>query len=216
MRKIIVRLFVLAHALLAPVSNILGATVLGDAFEQTYPIDAAAKISIRNGGGSILVYGGPAGEIKVSALKRAYTTARLAEIAVNVSTKPGEFTIDTQYPIQPKWGLSDRAGTVDYVITVPTSCSDLNVELGDGEIVLDGVRCGITKAKLGNGWLFLRNCFSDLRISVGQGGFDATWDWWQKEKSSVDAEIMNGNGYLHIPGGAAFHLLAISVNGKIA
>ncbi len=216
MRKVIVWLFILAYALSAMAPHSCATTVLGDGFEQTYPIEATAKIIIRNRGGSILVYGGPPGEVKISALKRAYTQTRLADIAVTVSRNAGEISIDTRYPTQPKWGLSDRAGTVDYVITVPVSCNDLNVELGDGEILVDGVRCGMTKTKLGNGRLFLRNCFGNLRISVGQGGFDATWDWWEGAKSSLDAEIMNGNGNLRVPTGAALHLFAVSVNGKIA
>lgn len=216
MRNAVICLTLVAHLLSVPFSRTWAATVLGGEFERSYPIEATAKISIRNRGGSILVYGGPPGEIKISAVKRAYTTARLAEIAVDVSNKPAEIVIDTRYPAQSKWGLSDRAGTVDYVITVPMSCSDLSVELGDGEILLDGIRCGVAKAKLENGRLFVNNCFGDLRVSIGQGGFDANWDWWETQESSMDAEIVNGNGYVHFPGVAAFHLLALSVNGKIA
>src|SRR4051794_10012879 len=90
--------------------------VLGEFFDQTYPIEPGSKISVRNNGGSIMVYGTATNELTISALKRAYSAARLAKISVNVAIKPGEVVIDTQFPPQPRWGLRDRSGTVEYVI----------------------------------------------------------------------------------------------------
>src|SRR3954471_13164323 len=59
--------------------------VLGEFFDKTTQINPGSSVSINNKGGSITVYGTGTNELSVSALKKAYSTARLAGIAVNVT-----------------------------------------------------------------------------------------------------------------------------------
>lgn len=215
MNKRVLGLVISVFVFVTAISEARTAPILGDAFEQTYSIDPTATIRIRNTDGTISVYGAATSELKVEANKKSFSAERLKAITVNVSTKPGEVFIDTQYPPQPKWGLRDRSGTVDYFITIPWTCRVLRVELANGEILLDGLRCGLTEARLGNGRLFTNNCFTELRLNVASGGFDASWDWWENGKFSLNAEIVNGNANARVPNGAAFHLHAVSVNGKV-
>jgi len=53
---------------------------LEEIFEQSYPIEPTANVAIRNGDGAIFVYGSPANEIRVQAIKKAYTYERLKQI----------------------------------------------------------------------------------------------------------------------------------------
>src|SRR5207248_145972 len=59
---------------------------LEDTFDQTYPVDPTARLSISNRDGSIRVYGagGETREIRVEAIKKAYTAERLNAISVTV------------------------------------------------------------------------------------------------------------------------------------
>jgi DUF4097 and DUF4098 domain-containing protein YvlB len=183
--------------------------------EKSYALAPAAKVSIRNDDGSIQIYGADIAEMKMQATKRAYNRERLAKISVDVSTQPGHLFIDTRYPPKPKWGWSDRSGTVDYVIILPWTCDISRLELGNGEVLVDGMRGDNVHVTMGSGRLFGHNCFTDLYVAVAEGGLDISYDWWETRRFSVDAQIVNGNARAFIPGEAAFHLSAASVNGHV-
>jgi len=207
---------ILGAFLLGMFSQLKAAAILEDVIEEAYAIEPTAKVSIRDDDGSIFIYGADTKEMKIEAIKRAYNPERLAKISVNVSVRPGDVSIETQHPPSPKWGWSDRSGTVDYVIVLPWTCDISRLELGNGEVVVDGMRGRNVHVNLGNGRLFGHNCFSDLQVSVANGGLDIEYDWWETHRFSVDAQIVNGNARASIPGDAAFHLSAASVNGHVA
>ena len=207
--------FLILAAAALPVCLAKADPILEETIEKNYPIEPTAKFSIRNDDGSIRIYGADIKEIKLQGIKRAYSTERLSQISANVSVKPGEVSIETQYPAKPKWGLSDRSGTVDYVIVLPWTCDISQIELGNGELVVDGMRGGEVHANLGNGRLFGHNCFTNLHLSVANGGLDIGYDWWEPHQFSLDAQIMNGNARALIPSDAAFHLVAASENGHV-
>src|SRR6476620_4737980 len=104
--------------------------VLEEVSEKVYTVERSANISIHNHDGSILVYGSDVNEVRVRSLKRAYSHERLNQIVIDVSAKPGAISITAKAPSQPKWGFSDRSGTVDCTIVVPAtariSALDLN------------------------------------------------------------------------------------------
>ena len=154
--------------------------------------------------------------MKVQAIKKAYSAERLNKIAVNVSVQPGTVSIDTHSPPKPKWGLFDRSGTVDYVIILPWFCNISQLELANGEVLVEGMRGDNVHASLVNGRLFGHNCFTDLHLAVTNGGLDVAYDWWEEHRFSVNAEITNGNARAFIPGDASFHLFASSLNGHVA
>jgi hypothetical protein len=190
--------------------------VVEEIVEQTYPIDPGASIDIRNVDGSIRIYGADIREFRVQAIKKAYSAERLKKIAVNVSVQPGAASIDTIFPPRPKWGFSDRSGTVDYTLVVPQFCSLSRLELVTGEVLIEGMRGQNVHANLVNGRLFSHNCFGDVRLAVTNGGLDIGYHWWERRRFSINAEIENGNVRAFIPGEAAFHVAAASVNGQVA
>jgi hypothetical protein len=209
-------LILLLIALWIPCSPAGTDRALEDVFEHNYPVAPNATFSIRNADGSIRIYGADIAEIKVQAIKKAYTAERLNKIAVDVSAHPGTVSIDTHSPPKPKWGLFDRSGTVDYVIILPWFCNISQLELANGEVVVEGMRGDNVHASLVNGRLYGRNCFTDLHLTVTNGAIDVAYDWWEEHRFSLNAEITNGNARAFIPGDASFHLLASSVNGQVA
>jgi DUF4097 and DUF4098 domain-containing protein YvlB len=190
--------------------------MMEQAFDQSYHVQPNATVSIRNTDGSIRIYGADTSEIKIQAIKKAYDRDRLDKILINVAAQPGSVSIETTYPPKPKLGLSDRSGTVDYVLIVPQTCSISRVELVTGELLIEGMRGKNVQASLVNGRLAGHNCFGDLHLFVANGALDVAYDWWEKRKFSVDATIVNGNARAFIPGDAAFHLVVTSDNGNVA
>jgi hypothetical protein len=190
--------------------------VLEETFERLYTIEPTTNITIQNGDGAVLVYGSNVNGMRVRAVKKAYRRARLTEIAIDVSAKPGSISITTKFPRKPKWALFDRSGTVDYTIVVPAAATISGLDLDAGEILVDGMRGPTTRARLGEGRIFARNCFSNLDLGVRRGNVIVSYDWWEGDKFSAEADIAQGNVSAYIPGDAAFHLLATATHGKIA
>ena len=190
--------------------------VLEEVVEQVYSIDPNANISIHNRDGAILVYGSDVNDIRVRSLKRAYSQERLNQIAIDVSTKPGAVSITAQVPSQSKWAFSDRSGTVDCTIVVPATASISALDLNAGEVLLDSMRGREVHARLGDGRIFVRNCFTNLDLTTNRGTLTLSYDWWKQEKFSAQVNVGQGSAWVFLPSDARFHLLARAVHGKIA
>ncbi len=163
--------------------------LLEESFEQLYTVEPNANITIQNGDGAVSVYGSNVNEMRVHAVKRAYQRARLKQIAIDVSTKPGSVSITTKF----------IAG----------------LELDAGEILVDGMRGAATRARLGEGRMFARNCFTNLDLAIWRGNLILSYDWWEKSTFTAQANLAQGNAWAYLPVGGAFHLLAKAVHGEI-
>ena len=193
-----------------------GHRVLEEVVEKVYPVESNANVSIQNRDGAILVYGSHANEVRVRLLKRAYSKERLNQIAVDVSTKPGGVSIITKLPPQPKWALSDRSGAVDLTVVVPATASISALDLHAGEILLDSMRGPKLRARLNDGRVIARNCFTNLDFTMNRGTLTLAYDWWEQQKFSVQVNVAQGNAWIFLPSEAAFRLVAYAWHGKIA
>ena len=190
--------------------------VLEETVELSYKIEPITSISIKNVDGSIRIYGSPAHEMTLQAIKRAYSAKQLKQIAVDVSVQPSTVAIETTFPREPTWGLRDRSGTVDYTIVLPDTASIPRLELANGEVSLEEMRGQSVHARLGTGQLFVHNCFSNVDVTVGRGTLTLAYEWWEPRKFSVQTKIGDGTAWAFLPSDAAFHLIAETVHGKIA
>ncbi len=168
-------------------------------FEQIYTIEPSANVTVINGDGAVFVYGSNTNEMRVQAIKRAYTRERLKQIAVDVSIQPGSVSINTKFPPKPKWTLFDRSGTVDYTIVVPATANLARLELGDGEVLVDGMRSQRMHARLGSGRMFAHNCFGNVALMLDRGTLTLVYDWWEPGKFSIQANIAHGNAWAFFP-----------------
>jgi len=191
---------------------------LEEMIDHVYPVEPTATLSVTNRDGSIRVYGagGDTREVRVEAIKKAYSAERLKAISVQVSAQPNSISIETVYPADSAAGFSDRSGTVDYVIVVPQTIRISKLDLTNGEVLIEGMRSDQARAKLGNGRLFAHNCFGNLDLDVKTGNLAIVYEWWEDIEFSIHATIQNGNASAYIPTGAAFHLIAHTATGKIA
>jgi hypothetical protein len=190
--------------------------LLEETVEHVYPIKPDANITIQNRDGAVLVYGSDASELRVRAVKKAYSRERLSQIKIEVSRTPGSVSIVTKFPPHPKWPLSDRSGTVDYTIVVPATASISTLDLHAGEVVFDAMRGREVRARLGDGRILARNCFTNLDVTMNRGTLTLSYDWWEDKKFSAEVIMGKGNAWVWLPSDAAFHLLSNVAGGKIA
>ena len=190
--------------------------VLEEVSEKVYMVEPTANISIHNHNGAILVYGSNVNEVRVRSLKRAYSHERLNQIAIDVSAKPGALSITGKTPLQPKWALSDHSGTVDCTIVVPATASISALELNAGEVLLDSMHGREVHARLGDGRIFVRNCFTNLDLTMNRGTLTLGYDWWEQGKFSARVNVGQGNASVFLPTDAGFHLVARAAHGRIA
>ena len=189
--------------------------VLEETFERVYTIEPGARLTIQNRDGVVSIYGSETGEMRINAIKKAYSQERLNQIGIDVSTKPGAISVITKFPPKPTWALSDRSGTVDYTIVVPATAGFSALELDAGEVLLDGMHGRDLHARLGDGRIFARNCFTNLDLTMNRGTLTLAYDWWVQEKFSAQVNVGQGNVSVFLPTDAAFHLLAHAAHGKI-
>lgn len=206
-------------------SLLLGVLWVGPAFavepleegvEQKYDVDATVALSVENIDGSIRVYAGQKPAVRIQAVKKAYNADRLHGIVVDVKASPSRIAITTSLPPR-KGALSDRSGTVDYIIVVPQTARITDLSLTNGEVLVEGLRNGgSAKARLVNGWLAGHNCFGNLDLAVETGRLDVAFDWWENHAFAIKASNTNGNIRAAFPSDAALNLSATATEGRIA
>jgi hypothetical protein len=189
--------------------------VLEEIVEQKYDVDANATLSVANTDGSIRVYAAEGRQISIQAIKKAYTRERLQGIVVDVKGTQSNVAITTTFPPR-KNMLSDRSGTVDYIIIVPQTARITDLSLTNGELVVEGLRGGGSAiAHLGNGWMAGHNCFADLNLTVETGRLDVAFDWWENQNFSIKASSTRGNVRAILPGDASISLSATALEGRV-
>lgn len=184
--------------------------------DQKFDVDPDVTLSVQNIDGSIWVYGADESVVRIKAIKKAYNAERLQGILVDTKATPKSVVITTSFPPR-KNVLSDRSGTVDYIIVVPQKAKIAQLELTNGEVVVDGLRNGgSAKAHLVNGWMIGHNCFANLDLTIETGRLDVVYDWWENHEFAVKA--LNYTGHLHaiFPSNASLNLSAMANEGRIA
>jgi hypothetical protein len=189
---------------------------LEEVVEQKYSVDPDATLSVQNVDGSIRVYAADKPEIRVQAIKKAYDRERLEAILVDVKATQSSVAITTTFPPR-KNALSDRSGTVDYIIVVPQTAQVTDLSLTNGELFVEGLRNGgQAKARLVNGWIAGHNCFGNLDLAVETGRLDVAYDWWENHEFSIKAFSTRGNVRAIFPGDTSINLSATAAEGRIA
>ena len=122
-------LIALTGLLLSP--PLFAVDLLEEIVEQKYEVDADATLSVQNTDGSIRVYAAEQPVISIQAIKKAYKQDRLQGIVVSVKADRGSVAVTTSFPPRAN-ALSDRSGTVDYIIVVPQTAKVAQLELVNG------------------------------------------------------------------------------------
>ena len=71
---------------------------LTEQFHQVYPLSANGRIALDNVNGPVHIAAWDRNEVKVDAIKRAWTKERLDEAKIEISAQADSISIRTQYP----------------------------------------------------------------------------------------------------------------------
>lgn len=187
-----------------------------DVVEKTFPLDPAGSFRLQGIDGSAFIYGTDSSEVKIVATKKAFSIARLNQIEIRIEKKGDALKVETLAPPKARGILSDRSGTVDFVITVPQTARIAAVDLPNGEILIDGMRGRGVAVALGSGRLVTRNCFCDQTLRLQTGVLELQFDWQEERAVTLDAAIGAGNVRALIPDDAEFELNAVAEHGQVA
>ncbi|MFZ1218266.1 MAG: hypothetical protein WAO00_03190 [Chthoniobacterales bacterium] len=197
------------------VSPAFAVDVLEDIVEQKFDVAPDATLSVQNIDGSIRVYAHEQPVITIQAIKKAYSAERLQGIVVDTKATRSSVAITTSFPPR-KNAVSDRSGTVDYIIVVPQTARITQLDLTNGEILVQGLRSGgSAKARLVNGWMIGHNCFGDLDLAVETGRLDVAYDWWENREFVIKAFATRGGLRAIFPNDASLNLSATANEGRV-
>src|SRR5450432_3097373 len=89
-------------------------------FHQTYPLTANGSVALENINGAVHITSWERNEVKVDAIKTAYSQERLDEAKIEVDAHSDRVSIKTRYPDH-NWNNDDedRPANVEYTLTVP-------------------------------------------------------------------------------------------------
>jgi DUF4097 and DUF4098 domain-containing protein YvlB len=186
-----------------------------EVFEQAYPLDPAARLTIRNLSGSISIRGADTTELKLRATKKATSAAQLKNITIGVAAETGSISISTSVLPQKGRSLLGGTSTVDYVLVVPRTVKIARLELDDGKVVIEGMEGEDVRANVVDGQLAVRNCCGNIHVAIANGNLDLSYEHCGQQPFSADAQITHGSARVSIPRDASFHALAQTAAGKI-
>ena len=193
---------------------------LREEFHQTYPLAADGRVSLENINGSVTISTWDRNEVKVDAVKWAYTRERLTEAKIEVSANAGSIYIKTDYPDFNQTFTDDRNGrrenpaSVEYTLTIPRGARLDSIELINGGINISGV-AGDVRASSINGRVQARGLTGEARLSTINGRLEATFDRLDASKS-ISLNSVNGSVALTIPSDSNAELKANTVHGGIS
>lgn len=188
-------------------------------FHQTYPLAGGGRVSLENINGSVLITAWDRSEVRVDAVKRAYSRERLTEATIRIDAGPSSLHIKTVYPYRNQTFTSDSEGryrnpaTVEYRLTVPRSARLDTIELINGSLTIEGI-AGYVKASSINGHLTAHGLTGEANLSTINGGLEATFDRLDESKP-ISLGSVNGGVVLTIPSNANAQIKANTVNGGI-
>jgi len=215
MNKIVLAVISLFGGLLFA-KEVSAGEVLEDVVERRFPLDPSGTFSLRAIDGTVEIFGTDSQEVKIVAVKKAFSPERLNAIAIRVDARQDVVNIETTPPPAPRHHFLDRSGTVEYTINIPQTARIARVELPNGELVIDGMRGASIAASLGSGQLVTHNCFCDQTIHVNQGVLNVFFDWMEERPISIEAKIEDGNLSALLPTDAAFHMHAVAKQGHVS
>jgi DUF4097 and DUF4098 domain-containing protein YvlB len=185
-------------ALLALFAGNAGAALAQDRvqeeFHQTYQLSPQGRIQLENINGSVRITGWDRNEVKVDAVKWAYTRERLDEAQIIVEPGTDSLRIYTRYPERNQNFRSDPQGklnnpaTVEYTLFVPRGARIDAVEIINGGVSLEGL-AGDVRASSINGNVTARGLRGEAKLSTINGNLEADFNQLDASKSIALASV---------------------------
>jgi DUF4097 and DUF4098 domain-containing protein YvlB len=188
-------------------------------FHKVYPLSAQGRVEIDNINGPVHITGWDRNEVKVDAVKSAWTKERLDETKIVINAGQDNISIRTEYPSHDHTfnfgGDSERhnPGSVEYTITVPRQARLDEIKLINGHLDLQEVS-GEVRASCINDRLQVRNLQGPADLKTINGELDAAVD--QLLAFELKLSSVNGRLQVILPSDAKAEIEASTVSGGIS
>lgn len=192
---------------------------LRDEFHQTYPLAASGRVTLHNINGAVHIQGWERNEVRVDAVKRAYTRARLDEARIEVNADADGIQIRTRYPDEEQTWDDDEPhrynnpASVEYTLSVPRAARLENIELINGNLDLADLSGEVNASSI-NGKLSARNLSGEAKLSTINGTLDAAFNQLNGAKP-ITLGSVNGTVLLTVPSDANADVRASTIHGEI-
>jgi DUF4097 and DUF4098 domain-containing protein YvlB len=187
-----------------------------DEFHQTYPLAANGTLELNNISGDVQITAWDRNEVKVDAVKHAWSRERLDEAKIVVQPSADRISIKTEYPDRElTFNDDDRnnPASVEYTITLPRAARLDEVKLVNGNLTVEGIS-GEVRASCVNGRMKATGLGSASRLSAVNGALDVAFE--RLPSGAVELHDVNGRLRVTIPSDAQATVKASTVNGGIS
>jgi len=185
-------------------------------FHQTYLLSSHGRVELENINGPVHIAAWDRNEVKVDAIKRAWTKERLAEAKIQIDSSKDSLSIRTEYPGHDHsfWhdNRHDQPANVEYTLTVPRNVRLDEIKLVNGNLDVEGVN-GEVRVSCVNGQLSARKLGGRVELSTVNGKLEANVD---RLDSPLEVSSVNASVVLTLPSDAKADLEASTVNGSIS
>jgi DUF4097 and DUF4098 domain-containing protein YvlB len=186
-------------------------------FHQTYPLTATGRVSMANINGDVRISAWDRNEVKVDAVKRAYSQERLSEATIDVTNTADSVIIKTRYPERNQnfenRNRENSSASVEYTLTMPSGARLDGAELVNGSLSVQGVQ-GDVHASLVNGEVKAAGLGGEVKLSTVNGSVEANVARFEDAKG-VTVNSVNGSIVLIVPSGANAQVKASTLHGAI-
>lgn len=185
-------------------------------FERSYPLNANGRVSISNVNGSIVMEAWDRNEVKLEYTKVADSRERLADVEIQIESRPDFLSVQTDYGRGDGGGQRWKNGgklSVEFRLMVPKGAVLNEVETVNGSVTVSDF-VNQTAISAVNGSVNATNIRGTAKLSTVNGEVKADFDRLETG-SKISLETVNGTVKLTLPSDANATVRAESLNGNI-
>jgi hypothetical protein len=190
---------------------------LTEEFHKTYPLSAQGRIELENINGPVHISSWDRDEVKVDAVKSAWTQERLNQARIEIQSEPNSLSIRTEYPEHTRTFWNDNhhnhPASVEYILTVPRQARLDAIKLVNGRLDVQDV-AGELRASCVNGRIQARNLQGPVELDTVNGELEASVS--PLTSSRVKLTSVNGSLRVTLPSDVNAEIHASTVSGHIS
>ena len=191
---------------------------LTEEFHKVYPLSAQGRIEVENLNGPVHISSWDRNEVKVDAVKSAWTKERLEEARIEIRSEENSLSIRTEYPDHDQtFNRDDRhnnnPASVEYTLTVPRQARLDEIKLVNGRLDVQDV-AGEVRASCVNGRIQARNLQGPVELDTVNGELEASVS--QLTSSRLKLSSVNGALRVTLPSDAKADIQASTISGHIS
>jgi len=165
---------------------------------KSFSVDEKAELRLENINGDVEIKGWDKNEIRVTAIITAKDQEARDRITLEMNGNGRGVRIETEYKKNSSgWG-NNHAGSVDYMVMVPSHAKLPSIDLVNGSMSVEGVK-GEMKIDLVNGSITATGLSSNSEINSVNGKIIASYSSIGDDLNDISIDTVNGRIQLSLP-----------------